>query len=269
MTSHPGPGQQQLIGMIQNATTALQNATTALLQGGHQDSSFPSFLPARPGHPNTDSNLPNLFHGHALRRNYSTAQIEKALEQVHLCNGNVSQAARDLHIPQQTLAGWYAHPPKKLFTRQRFKAGPSGPKPILSEYLEAKLAELIHLGNEEGETTCLAWVQSFARDLAEREEFQASEMWFYRVRHRALLQGMPIKGRTPSEIFQNQITKDRAVEIVKEFWETWLAARVRYSLDTPDLILAWDEMNMPLEVHGKWIYVVGTIHQTYNYQTCA
>jgi hypothetical protein len=187
--------------------------------------------------------------------------MEKAINHVMICDGNVSEAARQLNMPQQTLSDWWTHPPKKLQTQSRFKSGPSGPKPALSAHVEAKLAELIKLANEEGETTCLSWVQSFARDLADREDFQASEMWFYRYRHRALLEGVPIRGRTLSEIFQNQLTKDRVVELVKEFWVTWLTARVRYSLDTPDLILAWDEMNMPLEVHSKWIYVVGTISQ--------
>jgi hypothetical protein len=66
-----------------------------------------------------------------------------------------------------------------------------------------------------------------------------------------------VQGRTPSEIFQNQATKEQVVNLIIEFWDTWLTARVRYSLDKDDLIIAWDEMNMPLEVHSKWIYVVG------------
>ena len=127
----------------------------------------------------------------------------------------------------------------------------------MSAYLEAQLTKLIELANNEGEETCMSWVQSFARDLAQREDFKASEGWFYRYRHREFLHGISVQGRTPSEIFQNQATKEQVVNLIIEFWDTWLTARVRYSLDKDDLIIAWDEMNMPLEVHSKWIYVVG------------
>lgn len=47
------------------------------------------------------------------------------------------------------------------------------------------------------------------------------------------------------------------IKLIEEFWETYLQARLYYSLDTPDLIIALDEMKVPLEVHSKWICVVG------------
>lgn len=49
------------------------------------------------------------------------------------------------------------------------------------------------------------------------------------------------------------------IKLIEEFWETYLQARLYYSLDTPDLIIALDEMKVPLEVHSKWICVVGKI----------
>lgn len=47
------------------------------------------------------------------------------------------------------------------------------------------------------------------------------------------------------------------IKLVEEFWREYLRDRLYYSLDQPDLIIALDELKMPMEVHSKWIYVIG------------
>ena len=47
------------------------------------------------------------------------------------------------------------------------------------------------------------------------------------------------------------------IKLVQEFWRAFLKDRLYYSLDQPDLIIALDEMKIPMEVHSKWIYVIG------------
>lgn len=236
--------------VFKKAVKELVNAT--------QRNSFPSFLP--PVNGDSVRHQTAVHNQWAVKHNWLPDQITKALECVEACGGNVSEAARRMSwIPRRTLEGWVLRPPKKLEVHAVFRGGHAGPKTAMSAHIEAQLIKLIKLANEEGEETCINWVLTFARDLADRDDFQPSEGWFYRYRHRALLAGVPISGRTPSEIFQNVRTRQRVLELINEFWETWLTARVRYGLERPDLILAWDEMSMPLEVHGKWIYVVGTL----------
>ena len=114
---------------------------------------------------------------------------------------------------------------------------------------------LIRIGNEEGEETTRAWILNFATELAHRHPL--GEGWFYRYRHREFLRGRKIKDRTPSNIFQNQEARDSMIKLVQEFWRAFLKDRLYYSLDQPDLIIALDEMKIPMEVHSKWIYVIG------------
>jgi hypothetical protein len=173
--------------------------------------SLPSFLPPA-------NDVPSAVRNPwAVKRNWLPAQIEKALDCVFMCGGNinVSAAARQTLIPRRTLEGWVLKPPKKLTTYSIFRGGHAGPKTAMSAYIEAQLVKLIALANDEGEETCTNWVLSFARDLAERDDFEPSisEGWFYRYRHRALLEGIHIRGRTPSEIFQNVATRQKGAGV--------------------------------------------------------
>lgn len=190
-----------------------------------------------------------------LRHNYSPAQIQEGIQRVNMCNGNITQAATELNMSRRTLNTWWLHPPAKLSTTSTFKSGASGPQPVLCAFIEAQISALIRIGNAEGEETTKSWILNFANELANRDPL--GEGWFYRFRHREFLRGRNIRGRTPSDIFQNQETRDCMIKLVEEFWREYLRDRLYYSLDQPDLIIALDEMKMPMEVHSKWIYVIG------------